>query len=881
MHLTFDESFDTGFWPGPGGAPAKERGAAVGKAWVGHSGFLGILEGLTGLGRVWPSRVSRVATLVSRVTSMKGFWSASAKTDALSTAERLVQLRDELTLHGWQGPVGSARLDALAELVLVPELGGSPGERYAELASMLREFPRVIERVTLLEPRASLPKRLRECLDVLEQKGTAVVVEVPKRAGAPKGSDLLHAKSGARFSPKGDGTVQLVRPFAPMLAADAVAAALAADPDATTLVIGADAVLDQALARNGLPTVGGAGDPSDNALLQVLPLVIAMGQEPQDPQRVVELLTLADSPVPKSLSRRLVGALQEWPAVGSPDWDEALAEGLLAIEDVDARKRYGERVGAIFSGSVTSSSYPRAELAARIQLLRKWLIGRQGHVTSDDARARVDAAVIQCNELERLLDQANLTSLPAAQLKLFLEDATASVDGSARYPACAGLRAVADPGGVAGPVERVLWWSFTADGAPAPRGSIWSKAELDALDKAGVRVPSAGEQATSLAARFRRPLEQATQSLWLVCPERGADGGDCAPHPLWDEVLGLLDKGSHESAMCVEVPRVNKPLAHKKRAALALPAPRVTWTTKAKLTKRETESASSIEGFLACELRWALHYVGKLRGGDTAALPADNTLLGSLAHEVIGQTLDAKPASPAAAADDVARRFHELGPKLAASLFLPGKDAGRARTLQAARAAAERLAALLEEGWKVEGVEKCYAGTALGTALEGRLDLVLKKGKARAVIDLKWTGASYKEGDLVDGVAVQLAVYAELLRQSGDSDVAVAYFIIDALRLLSADPRLAGDGAALAVKKDMHATWSAVESAWRAAWKSATAGTLRAPGAPFGGGTKSKQRRGYNDDGALVMVPVCGLCDFGGLCGRCYAKAGEDTHGED
>ena len=109
MQLSFDESFDSGTWPGPGGGKAS-----VGEAWVGHSGFLGVLEGLTGLGRSWPSRVARVAALVPHVTATPGFWSASAKTDALSTAERLVELRDQLTLHGWSGPVGSARLDALA-----------------------------------------------------------------------------------------------------------------------------------------------------------------------------------------------------------------------------------------------------------------------------------------------------------------------------------------------------------------------------------------------------------------------------------------------------------------------------------------------------------------------------------------------------------------------------------------------------------------------------------------------------------------------------------------------------------------------------------------------------------------------------------------------
>ena len=201
--------------------------------------------------------------------------------------------------------------------------------------------------------------------------------------------------------------------------------------------------------------------------------------------------------------------------------------------------------------------------------------------------------------------------------------------------------------------------------------------------------------------------------------------------------------------------------------------------------------------------------------------------------------------------------------------------------LEAARASAARLTALLDDGWRIAGVEKVFAGKALGTRLEGRCDLVFEKGKARAVVDLKWSGEPYKRADLENGVAVQLATYAELLRQSGSSDVAVGYFIIDALRMLSTDKRLATNGDVLKAAKDVEAIWKNAEAAWKAAWKVAVAGTLRAPGAPFGDENRNKAKSGYDKDGKLGIVPVCGLCDYGGLCGRLYAKGAEGGNGKD
>jgi hypothetical protein len=868
MRIVFDEGFESGAWPGPGGLSAT-----AGESWVGPAGFLTLLEGLTGLARRWPSRGERVAALVPRLAQVKGFWDASAATDALSTAEKLLELRDQLVLHGWRGHVDAPRLEQLAALAL--DAGGSEGDRLAQLCATLATFPQLVGEVVLLEPRVSLPKSWQLCLASLEAKGTAVAVRPAPRASSKDGLDLAAVKTRTSFAPQSDGSLQLIRPFAPILAADAVAAALASSRDTPTLLVGADAILDAALHRYGLPTVGGPGDASDNSILQLLPLVVALAAKPADPARALELLTLPQSPGPRGIAGRLVQALQKWPAIGSPSWVDALAEGLGAIPEAAKRIAAEARLAKLFEGSVSNGAWPAKVLVTRTQALREWLIGRQKYEEDDTAKARYAAALIQCAEFEALLRATGQPDVSTAQLKLLLERATATASGGARFDAQAGLRSVVDPAGVAGPIDRVVWWNFTLDAAPRLVDSIWSRTELSVLSKAGVALPSPGEQAKRLARRFARPLDQARTELWLVTPERGAGGEENAPHPLWDEVLGLLSESRQVSALSFTAPKVKAPLPHALRRLLSLPSSRLQWKTSVKLSKRPKESASSIESLLGCSLHWALHYFGKLAHGETSALPGDSQLLGSLAHEVVGETMRGSPATGDIAAREAEQRFMMDGPLLAAPLFLPGHDAERADALAAACASALQLGRLLEAGFCVEGVERVYTGKALGTDLEGTLDLVLKKGEHQAIVDLKWGGYGHKRGILEGGAAIQLAVYAELLRQTGARDVSVAYFILLSQAMLTADARLLDSNSALQLGHDAAGTWTLVARTWESLWKTMGHGELSAPGTSAAAPLETKR----GDDGSLRVAPPCRYCDYAGLCGRLYGRE-EDANGE-
>lgn len=376
IDLTFSTEFDSGFWPGP----LAGRDAAAGETWVGQQGLLSILE--TALGLRFPAEPDalRAAGLVPALRKNRGFWSESAKVDPLGTAGRLLAWRDRLGLHGWQGQGATGLLKALARVTV----GVAPGfpDRLAAVRDALAERSAEIGRLTLCEPQDDLPLAWRQVLEALAEQGARL--EAGEPAPAEAAGDLKAARIGG-FRPRADGSLQLVRPVGPMAAAREVAAWLWGRGDLLdTVIIGGDALLDRELARFGLPALGAAGQPHDQTLLQVLPLVLEMGWSPPDPQRALELLSLPAGPVPRRVAWRLTRALQEWPAVGSERWQEELAQGLGGIEDADYRATVRARLEAVFAAGARQDGYPGAEIISRLELVDAWARGRMGLAGEDE-----------------------------------------------------------------------------------------------------------------------------------------------------------------------------------------------------------------------------------------------------------------------------------------------------------------------------------------------------------------------------------------------------------------------------------------------------------------------------------------------------------------
>lgn len=856
--IVFDPCFDSGAFPGP----LAGRKAVVGESWVGPYGLLNILETALGLAGSTTAQAERAASLLPTMQTASGFWSESFAVDPFGTAEVLLHWRDALAIQGWKGE-GGGRLDQLAKITSGVQ-AGFPDRLAAVVKALEDRDPGSMEIMRLL-PVDDLPLLWQKAFESLKKSGVAItdlcVAESPAAGN-------LGAARKAGFSPyPADDSLQLLRTNGPLEAAERIAAHLAGMQDlAGTVVVGADSVLDAALRRYNLPTTGAPLGTGGNALLEILPLVLACGWTPADPMRVLELLSLPVGPVPHGISFRLVNALHTWPAVGSAEWATALADGLAAIGKDEDRDRLANRLKTIFAPAASHGKpYGLKAIQDRVGMLIPWMQGRKQ--MPDEKRPDLwEAAIAQCSVFKRLVECSGLSELPDPMIGRLLAKAGAEVSATYIYPAEAGLSHVEEPGCVTGPATQVIWWAFTKNSARPPERPFLTRVEMDALKAVGVLIPDPGRLELAAAERRRRPLRLATQRLILACPRRDYDGTELAPHPLWDEIAGSLKDGNQIHRLEVSDLRSETALKKVNRTKRIILQPLRDWKVKTRILGRDVESASGAGSLVGCPLAWVLKYACQLKSGTIASLPAGDTLWGTLVHHIIERVVALKPVNAKAAATAAGKVFDAEVPRLAASLYLPGGDSDRIMVRETAVKAVSRLWELVLTGTTtVVGSEKEYSGNGLGTKLNGPVDLVVDS--PLRVVDFKWGGEKYREKSLSAGEAYQLALYGHLVAGGIQPACPGAYFILKNQSLITNDRTAFPKADVVVSGPSAEDTWQAFEKAYKACIGRVSAGVVTAEGIP----SAEIEDAGMTEtgsSGSMRLEAPCGFCEYGGICGQ-------------
>ena len=852
MKIQFSLSFDDGPWRSfPNGASAIFAAARLGP-----QGLLGLLEAQLGLTRPVPTRSHRVAALVPRVLAIDGFWSKSAQLDPFASADCLLRWRDELRLAGWDGQPLTPRLAAIGEVTAHDTDGFA--DRLERIVDAIDDQAIDIESVEVIgDELDDMPAQWRRTLTALEEAG--VSVDWSKPAAAEASGDLSSALEQG-FAPSGDGSLQLLRAAGPVTAAEQVAAWLDAQGDTdTTVIIGADEILDEALRARGLPTTGAAGPSRSNAALDVLPATLQMAWCPQDPRLALELLLMRHSPIPHSIAWRLIRALGDWPAVDSDDWRAAIREGLCGIEDEDRRTRVEQRLSILFDAAVESDRYPVSEIQRRVDMLLAWLGGRR------ESAADWESAVAQCDNLLRLTEVCELDALTPMQLNRLVEMATADAQVTSRYQAKAGLHCARRPQAIVDPARRVIWWNFVRDAAESVRQIPLSPQDRSALREAGVELPDPGHRAEQLARQWRTPFRMTRESLVLVCPQTGADGEEDHPHPIWDEISAGFTPAQ---AALVEV---SEPLGVGRDHTLdALPAPvrPVIWQLQGdrSIAPPDHLSPTSLIRLLGCPIHWVLERVGKIRRGRTGPLPSNALLRGSLAHGLLEVLLNSyregERLSPVEAGEAAGQLFDERAPRLAAEYFVAGAEGLKAQVRgDIVHAAQELFRVIGDAKATVFSIEQTFENQIAGVTLSGIPDLALSQPEA--VLDLKNGGFGYRHDEMTSGTAVQLACYTHLLTDHL-KDPAIGYFIINRAQLLIDREGCLPHGE-VAEGPRPREVWSATERAVAVRLQQLGAGQVIA-GCAAEGDQKPPDKSSLVE-GELILTPPCNFCDYQAICG--------------
>ena len=795
MNITFGLRLDGE----QGWRPANRLGMLV----LGPLGMLTLLETRLGLLRAectQAQRMTQYRECLKRCDRPDRFYHASFEIDPIGAAATLLSWRDHWYLHGWKGESLSGAGVRIADMGAVEGsaqnlLFPSIGERLSHVAKSLSRQQSKIEQVELIDPIEAFPKRWRDVLEKLPVRSVRTYGPSADEKTVLGRLQIALKSAHEGTTPNGkiawvdDGSLRVVRAETDLVAARWVARTFTSRQEEVAIVAeqgrsSLDATLDAVdLARQGFQDA----NPLVPAL-QVLPLALATLWEPLDVYALLQFLCHPIGPVPSYARRRLAGVIAECPGIAGPRWREVIDE----IERLHPERAADVRKAVAFW--IEHPRYSRVQgvpltvLLERTRRVSDYFGARladQDPIQRAASATGYGQAVTLAAALEALAAQGQ-SSITPMELEALVAQCTGRGAPNFAMQAQVGcMPSVSDPAALIESFDRVIWWQM---GAPSLPGQYpWSRGELEALARAGAELPQFDEILAQRGQDWLRPIMNARKQLVLVLPPPGDE-----IHPLWQEIQWFIEGVRPEPLEELVTGRGGEALpdvAHapllKRRRWWKLPP-------DVKLSLRPRESYSSLNTFLNAPYQWVLKYPARLNPSNLLAVTDGNRLYGNLAHRLIDRFFRAEGAQ--ALRGDALKawfsgQFAMVVAEEGAVLLMPGRRGDYERLRSALGRALEELQRqFMAAGIDVVEPERELAGQFPGGDLEGKADLVVRNNSGRqAIVDMKWAGANVHQDRLAKNRHLQLALYAELLRQETGAWPQVSYFILEASCLLAPD----------------------------------------------------------------------------------------------
>ena len=870
MRVTFGPYLDGIHW--------TSARASSGTVRLGPRGFLALLEMRLGLSGPPIPHAVRVAACLRHLQTLPdtdAWWSDAFAADPWATAEHVLTLRESLMRGGWDGRTGLGGSDRLRAVSVTAQWSCLPAgeeDRLRAVDFALEQGENLgMDALELQMPLDLLPSHWQRLIHRLASRGLQV-----RAPDAEADVAMTRQPGGAWMKITARDTWQ---------AADLVAGWLASAPqdnDEVGMVCTTDStLLDQALRRQGLPTLGIRQPTVPPPHLQVLPLVLANLWAPVDIESLLALVMLTDSPIPALARRPLMTALSDEAGIGGPAWRRAWKQ--IESLSVNAQTEHTEAMDQarqdvrrlhhqlIYDRHDPDQGAPMAVVASRCHWVGAWARSRMSEADTFSAIAEQADTLLQVVQGQ--------THLPRGLLERMVETVTSEVGCAASaLPEASPWRVYRHPGQVVEPCRTLIWWCFTEPHLPKP--VRWTAQEMKALGRQGIQPDTPNALLRRETHAWRQALNHCQDHGLLMQPIRMA-GVETLPHPLWDEIRTAEPGYTRGAVQECQAGAVLHPdgasLAGREWTVVPIPlrpmpeGKAVHRVTPGACLPPGTLSYSSLRDLLACPLKWALSGQAGLAQPGWLLAQDPAKVMGTLCHRII-ESLCGQPRvnqlSPEEAERQAGTLFDYWVGVIASVLTQPGQERSRAR----ARASVQRAVLYLFHGLRernlhIDGAECDLSATVEDIPLRGHLDLLLRDGEGRPyVLDLKWSGSDrYLREEIERGEALQLAVYARLVAGSEDRGTAGAgYFLLAQCELLSADD-------------EVDAVWTRACLSLRDRLAAVASGDLEAAGwmervARDNQGLpeeawQNARRETSLEQGHLYIPPPCRFCDFATLCG--------------
>lgn len=797
------------------------------------------------------------------------------------------------------------RLAALTDLenLDIPLSDGRSDRLNAVIDGLVKTKPVQIATVYLTELFDTLPPVWQKIMSLLEKQGTQVknYMETSTEETGTNLSTVQAAlsKGQARgaLSEK-DDSLNILEAGNEWEAAEQLALWLASqqvDNEGVTIICGMDtAVLDKALRRHGLPSLGRSELSKWREIQQILPLWLANVWKPIDVRLMVELLSLSVSPVPKEARYDLLKAIAKEPGIGGGAWNEAFTkikakkQQVLAAEgdakaDEKAQKSINElRLLLEEERFDPFTGIPEEKLNERCQKMIAWAAKR---VINEPRMAEI---INQARDIQMISKGKAFISQIALARMLDSVIGVGSASGDISEEA-APWRVVNHPGQLTGKYREIVWWGFNETAAEMP--TYWSKQERAALSQAGLTIEESKNFRNREAQAWRKGLLLA-EKCFIGITIGQVDGEQSYHHPFLDAIVSAaLEAGQPvtEEALrsCIVsktknlntgsqwkfAGRTNTLVRAKKTVAVA--AKPIYKVPEAAVKRPEELSYTQMKTLFGCPMEWALKYHAGLRLPNSQTIPTGNQMIGTLCHRIVEELYSGNGYIDAASAKKSAEVLYDrLLPAMASELLIEGKALERQRYKVMIGEAVKKLVETIDRlGLTVEKTEVPLKATVNGTLFTGFADMLLKDREGKPfVFDLKWTGTSkYHKQEIEEGRALQLALYAWMIKSAEPAPkVDVGYFMLAQGEILS--DRSLHSNEATASKYTLDEVWQRGLVALEDNCRKIDSGLIEASGikermkVEEGKKTVEKLREELNE-GMFYQESSCCFCDFQRLCG--------------
>lgn len=746
------------------------------------------------------------------------FYLSSFAADQFATAAELLSRRDELLLAGWdfdrKGTL-PARLYTLASVealfrseeenqATLP-LAAGYADRWVEVISTLGHRAQPIQEVSLTESLHLLPYYLQRFFATLEQQGVQIKTPIaPKVEGD---SDLailqkrLLAADKQKVDLKGDGSLLILRGKRETDLAVHMAKLFRKNDEWRPLCLIPDKsrVLDDALIQEGTPCLGILSASLARPTLQVLKLVTVFLWEPIDPYKILEFVSLSLKPLHNELAGAIASSMAQYPGLDSDGWKtkinrffdqlEFRAQFDLQLKPLAIREEFEFWFGR--KRYNVQDVVPVGDVISIFERLHKW-----AYNTFEEGGNENSSLVVLGEQAKRIVELLN--ALPETHLNyLELERIVKTIYEPApvefKATECGSLPYIHHPAALTANADQLLWWNFTQH-EPDHFFSRWYNDERTYLGGKQVKLVGPQEENAVMLWQRKNPILKVKKQLILVIPD-WVEGSVAHAHPLFGDLSATFNDLSpiswnideEESSLFWEsflaVPKWKTVNLRK----LGQPAPFINIGKAHELATREVESLTSLEDLFYYPYQWVFKHAIKLRKSTILSVVKENTLMGNLAHRFFEQLFNEDIGNWEKAQVDqwIDREAPGLLKKEGAIFLLYGREPEKVAFIKKVKYAAWNLVHLIQQnGWSVDGTESRLQGGFQQIEVRGRADLVLKRGTEKAILDLKWRGASRRERMIKNEEDLQLVLYSKLVDNPKDW-AHTAYYVMDRARLIA------------------------------------------------------------------------------------------------